>query len=199
MLVIWFLIPLPFLNPVSTSGSSQFTYCWSLASLGLGKKGLCFTMKREQGFPGSTNGEECTCQCRRHKRRGFDPWVGKIPWRRAWQPTSVFLPGEPPGTEEPGRPQSLESQKVAHDWSNLAHLQETRLERSGVGKQSGKVTWLDSTSKNVCLWASGYLRQLYAAWGWRWVKVEVHKGRKEAETGLTIILFPFISGDKQFS
>ena len=30
----------------------------------------------------------------RDKRREFDSWVGKIPWRRAWQPTSVFLPGE---------------------------------------------------------------------------------------------------------
>ena len=27
-------------------------------------------------------------------RHSFDPWVGKIPWRRAWQPTLVFLPGE---------------------------------------------------------------------------------------------------------
>ena len=27
----------------------------------------------------------------RHKRREFDPWVGKIPWRRKWQPTAVFL------------------------------------------------------------------------------------------------------------
>ena len=35
-----------------------------------------------------------TCQRGRHKRLGFDPWVGKIPWRRAWQPTPVFLPGE---------------------------------------------------------------------------------------------------------
>ena len=33
----------------------------------------------------------------RHKRWGFDPWVGKIPWRRAWQPTPVFLPGESHG------------------------------------------------------------------------------------------------------
>ena len=38
--------------------------------------------------------KEPTCQCRRCKRRGFNPWVGKIPWRRAWQPTPVFLPGE---------------------------------------------------------------------------------------------------------
>jgi len=27
----------------------------------------------------------------------FNPWVGKIPWRRAWQPTAVFLPGESHG------------------------------------------------------------------------------------------------------
>jgi len=37
------------------------------------------------------------CQCRRHKRHGFDPWVGKISWRRARQPTPVFLPGESHG------------------------------------------------------------------------------------------------------
>ena len=30
------------------------------------------------------------CQCRRCKRRGFDPWVRKMPWRRKWQPTPVF-------------------------------------------------------------------------------------------------------------
>ena len=46
-------------------------------------------------FPGGTCGKEPTCQCRRHKRHRFDPWVGKIPWRRAWQPTPVFLAGEP--------------------------------------------------------------------------------------------------------
>ena len=39
-------------------------------------------------------GKESTCQCRRCKRRGFSPWVEKIPWRRTWQPTPVFLPGE---------------------------------------------------------------------------------------------------------
>jgi len=33
----------------------------------------------------------------------FDPWIGKIPWRRARQPTPVFLPGKFPWTEEPGR------------------------------------------------------------------------------------------------
>ena len=33
-------------------------------------------------------------QCRRHKRLTFDPWVGKIPCRRKWQPTPIFLSGE---------------------------------------------------------------------------------------------------------
>ena len=49
------------------------------------------------GSPGGTSGKEPACQCRRHKRCGFDPWVGKIPWRRTWQPTPVFLPGESHG------------------------------------------------------------------------------------------------------
>ena len=46
------------------------------------------------GFPGGAGGKEPTCQCRRHKRYGFNPWVGKIPWKLAWQPTPVFLPGK---------------------------------------------------------------------------------------------------------
>ena len=39
------------------------------------------------------SGKESACQSRRCRRRRFDPWVGKIPWRRKWQPTSVFVPG----------------------------------------------------------------------------------------------------------
>ena len=35
-----------------------------------------------------------TSQLRRHQRSGLDPWVRKIPWRRKWQPTPVFLPGK---------------------------------------------------------------------------------------------------------
>ena len=51
-------------------------------------------------------------QCR---RPGFDPWVGKIPWRRVWQPTPVFLLGESPWTEQPGGLQYMGSQRVGHD------------------------------------------------------------------------------------
>ena len=67
-----------------------------------------------QGFPGGTSVEEPACQC---MRLGSDPWVGKMPWRRAWQPPPVFLPGESPRTAEPGGLQSMGSQRVGHDWA----------------------------------------------------------------------------------
>ena len=51
------------------------------------------TIDRCLGFLSGTSGKELTCKCRRHKRPGFDPWVGKIPWRMAWKPTPVLLPG----------------------------------------------------------------------------------------------------------
>ena len=43
---------------------------------------------------GGASGKEPTCLCRRRKRQGFDPQIRKISWRRAWQPTPVFLPRE---------------------------------------------------------------------------------------------------------
>ena len=47
------------------------------------------------GFPGGLDNKESTRNA--GERAGFDPWFGKIPWRRKWQPTQVCLPGEFPG------------------------------------------------------------------------------------------------------
>ena len=44
-----------------------------------------------QGFPGGSAGKRICLQC---GRPGFDPWVGKIPWRRERLPSPVFWPGE---------------------------------------------------------------------------------------------------------
>ena len=52
---------------------------------------LCFVMKGDS--PGGSDSEEPTCDARRCKRPRFNPWIGKIPWMRKWQPTPVFLPG----------------------------------------------------------------------------------------------------------
>ena len=55
------------------------------------------------------SGKESACQCRRHQRHGFDPWVGKIPCRRAWPPTPIFLPGESHGQRSLGRGGTIHS------------------------------------------------------------------------------------------
>ena len=71
----------------------------------------CLVLKL--GFSGGSDGKEFFTQMVKNLpamwETGFDPWVGKIPWRRAWQFTPVFLPGESPWTEKPGRLQAMGS------------------------------------------------------------------------------------------
>ena len=57
------------------------------------------------------------CQCRRHRRWEFDLWVGKIPWRRKWQPTPVFLPGRSPGQRSLAGCSPWGHKRVRHNWS----------------------------------------------------------------------------------
>ena len=78
------------------------------------------------GFPGGTVVKESTCQL---KRCRFDPWGRKIPWKRKWQPTSVFLPGKshgqrsltgynPRGHKELDRTEPL-SRTQPRNWPNI--------------------------------------------------------------------------------
>ena len=70
-----------------------------------------------QGFSGSSDGKESACRI-----PGFSPWVRKIPWRRAWQPIPVFLPGEARGQEERQEDRGswqLQSMGVTCTFSNL--------------------------------------------------------------------------------
>ena len=69
-------------------------------------------------FPGGVSNKEPACQCRRLKRWGFDPWVGKMPWRRAWQPTPVILPGNP---KDRGNWWAT-VHRVAKSWTQLKRL-----------------------------------------------------------------------------
>ena len=82
---------------------SQIFFSYSLLQK-FGYSSLCYTVGScwlftvnisvciHQGFPGGTVVKNLPCK--RHKRCGFDPNVGKIPWRRKWQPTPEFLPGK---------------------------------------------------------------------------------------------------------
>ena len=67
-----------------------------------------------RGYPLQYFWASLVAQCR---RPGFKTWVWMIPWRMAWKPTPVYLHGESPGTEEPGRVQPMGSQKVGHNWA----------------------------------------------------------------------------------
>ena len=53
-----------------------------------------FAQRLNTPFPGGASGKESAVQYRRHRTCEFDPWVMKIPWRRKWQPTPVFLHGK---------------------------------------------------------------------------------------------------------
>ena len=75
---------------------------------------------KPQGMPGNgASGKEPTCQYRRYKRCRFYPWVRKIPWRRVWQYTPTFLPGESHGQ----RSLSMATvHGVAKNWTWLKQL-----------------------------------------------------------------------------
>ena len=69
--------------------------------------------------------KEPACQCRRHR---FDPWIWKTPWRRKWQPTPVFLPGESQG------------QSSLADYSPWSHKESDTNERLSMNT-ARKSTW----------------------------------------------------------
>ena len=76
------------------------------------------TLCTVEGFPGGTSGKELDSQYRRQKKRGFHPWVGKIPWRREWLPHSRTLAWRISWTEEPRGLRSIGSQC----WTRLNRL-----------------------------------------------------------------------------
>ena len=65
-----------------------------------------------KGLPLQLNVKESTCQCKRHE---FDPWVWKIPWKRKWQPTPVFLPGKSHGQRSLMGYSPWSCKRVGHD------------------------------------------------------------------------------------
>ena len=65
------------------------------------------------------SGKKSVCQCQRCRRHRFNPWLGKIPWRRKWQPTAVFLLGGSYGQRSHMyRLQYMWLQRIGHDWAH---------------------------------------------------------------------------------
>ena len=115
---------------------------------------------------GGSRSKEPACQCRRSKRCGFHPWVGKIPWRRAWQPTPVFLPGESHGWRGLAG-YSPWGRRVGHHWSNLArmHMHGTDVKMQPPARRNIKPLGSGfKTSQKcafVCVFSSGRFMVLY--------------------------------------
>ena len=65
------------------------------------------------GFPGGSAVKNLPA-CR---RRGFDPWVRKVPWRGKWQPTPLFLLGKSNGQRSRGGYSSWGHKRLGHDWA----------------------------------------------------------------------------------
>ena len=94
---------------------------------------------KTQGLPWWLSGKESTCQCR---RPGFDPWAKKIPWRRKWQLTPVFLPGK------------FHRQRSLVGYSPLGHKSQIWLSNKGkptsmVGEHGSSPPVAKSSSKQI--------------------------------------------------
>ena len=84
-----------FYDPMDVSDSISGFSAFSKSSFNIWKFMVLVLLKScLENFEHWLSGKESTCSRRRCR---FDPWVGKIPWRRKWQPTPVFLPGKSHG------------------------------------------------------------------------------------------------------
>ena len=68
---------------------------------------------KKMGFPWWLSSNEPACQWRSY---GFDPWIGKVPWRREWQPTLVFLPGKSHGQRKLVIYRPWGCKRAGHNW-----------------------------------------------------------------------------------
>ena len=93
------------------------------------------------------SGKESSCQCR---RRGFDPWVRKIPWKRKWQPTPIFLPGKP--MDRGAWWATVHGVSKRHDW---ATKQQPAMEEPSLCLRERKILLPPSPSLLCPVWKQG--------------------------------------------
>ena len=106
--------------------------------------------------PGGASSEEPTCQCRRHKRHEFNPWVRKIPLEKEMATHSSIIACRIPWTEEPGGLQFMGSQRVRHDWSNITYIHSldvnlSKLQERVKGRKVSRAAVLGVTESDTTL------------------------------------------------
>ena len=130
----------------------------------------------QSGLPWWHSGKESACQCRRCRRHWFDPWVRKILWRRKWQPTPVFLPGEFHGQRSMAGYSLWGSQTVGHDWACTPLSIHTGMKKPTVASKGTSMwactfilSWMPSTNCGLFLSSrgSGHIPGLVPQLLWR--------------------------------
>ena len=94
------------------------------------------------------SGKESACQC---SSCDFSLWDRKIPWRRKWQPTPVFLPGKFHGQRSLAKLQSMGSQRVGHYWETCKEEKDSSLETSEETQWCQNLDLGHLASKNVII------------------------------------------------
>ena len=89
---------------------AMWSWAWYLISPSL----IYISPKLNIMIPSGSDGKESTCNA---GDLGSIPGLGRPPWRKAWQPTPIFLSGKSTWTEEPGGLQSMVSQRIGHNWT----------------------------------------------------------------------------------
>ena len=83
------------------------------------------------------SGKESACQCRRHRRGGFNPWVGKILSRRKWKPTLEFFTGKYYEQKSLVGYNPWGSQRVRRNWACMHHVNNREGRKKGEGGRKG--------------------------------------------------------------
>ena len=116
-------------------------------------------------FPGGSVVKESACQCRRGRRDGFDPGVGKMPWRKRRQPVPLFLPGESQGQRSLAAVYDHKEAGTA-EWLRTAAAHLLRpLDRPRPSGLPEGVRWVSGLAP----WLSRSQDRLGFPWGWRWL------------------------------
>ena len=96
------------------------------------------------GLPWWLSGKEPACQWSRCR---FDPWVAKIPWRRKWLPTPIFLPGELHGQRSLAGYSSCSCKRVRHTLVTTTTITTMRLPLSTFPFQIVLLRFLQTRNK----------------------------------------------------
>ena len=158
---------------VTSFRTSLLVQWWRLCTSTVGGGRFDPWSRKFHGLPRWCSGKEYACQHRAPKRHRFNPWVGKIPWSRKWQPMPVFLPGKFHGQRSLVGPiRGVTKSQTRGSVHTHAHGEVPHAAHSGKEKNSASFLGVGFHSPFLCggnspcstlLWLLVY-RWIYSGW-----------------------------------